>query len=85
MANQFSEADLCRIKDFKLGTLPQNSGFVRPFRATFTDERNNNPVQRIWDAVDSHVYYSSISTQLYFLFVLFILEFRCDYCLQSFG
>ena len=53
--NRFSDEDLTRIKDFKLGDLPKNSGFVRPFRATFIDERNNNPVQRQWDAIDAHV------------------------------
>lgn len=53
--NRFSDEDLCRIKDFQIGELPKNSGFIRPFRATFTDERNNNPVKRLWDAVDAHV------------------------------
>lgn len=56
--NRFSDEDLCRIKDFQVGELPKNSGFVRPFRATFTDEGNNTPAKRIWDAVDSHVSYS---------------------------
>ena len=55
--NNYSDEDLCRIKDFQIGELPKNSGFVRPFRVTFTDERNNNPVKRTWDAIDSHVNY----------------------------
>ncbi len=58
--NQFSEEDLGRIKDFQIGDLPKNSGFVRPFRATFIDERNNNPVKRLWDAIDAHVSHSLI-------------------------
>jgi hypothetical protein len=53
--NHFSDEDLCRIKDFQTGELPKNSGYVHPFRATFTDERNNNPVKRQWDAIDAHV------------------------------
>jgi hypothetical protein len=53
--NCFSEEDLCRIKDFQVGDLPQNSRYVHPFRATFIDERNNNPVKRLWDAIDAHV------------------------------
>lgn len=53
--DQLSEQDLCRIKDFQVGDLPQNSGFVYPYRATFVDERNNNPVKRLWDAIDAHV------------------------------
>ena len=53
--NRFSDEDLCRIKDFHIGDLPKNSGFVRPFRATFIDEGNNNPVRRLWDAIDAHV------------------------------
>ncbi|CAF0783907.1 unnamed protein product [Adineta steineri] len=52
--NHFTEEDLCRIKEFHVGDLPKNSGFVRPFRAAFTDERNNNPVKRLWDAIDAH-------------------------------
>ena len=52
---QLSEEDLCRIKDFQIGELPKNSGYVHPFRARFVDERNNNPVQRQWDAIDAHV------------------------------
>lgn len=58
--NRFSDEDLCRIKDFQIGELPKNSGFVRPYRATFTDERNNNPVKRLWDGIDSHVNHSLI-------------------------
>jgi len=54
-ANQISDEDLCRIKDFQIGDLPTNSGYVHPFRATFIDERNNNPVKRLWDAIDAHV------------------------------
>ncbi|CAF0729742.1 unnamed protein product [Rotaria sp. Silwood1] len=46
--------DLCRIKDFQVGDLPKNSSYVHPFRATFIDERNNNPVKRVWDAIDAH-------------------------------
>jgi hypothetical protein len=53
--NYFSDEDLGRIKDFQIGDLPKNSCFVRPFRATFIDERNNNPVKRTWDAIDAHV------------------------------
>ena len=53
--NRFSDEDLCRIKDFQIGDLPKNSGYVHPFRATFIDERNNNPVKRQWDAIDAHV------------------------------
>ncbi|CAF1408679.1 unnamed protein product [Adineta ricciae] len=34
--------------------LPKTSGFLRPFRATFIDERNNDPVKRFWDAVEGH-------------------------------
>lgn len=51
----FSEQDLCQIKDFQVGELPKNSGFVHPFRAKFIDNRQNNPVQRCWDAIDAHV------------------------------
>jgi hypothetical protein len=53
--NPLSEEDLCRIKDFQIGDLPKNSGYVHPFRASFIDERNNNPVKRLWDAIDAHV------------------------------
>ena len=53
--SQLSDEDLCRIKDFKIGDLPKNSSYVRPFRAAFIDERNNNPVRRFWDAIESHV------------------------------
>lgn len=53
--NQYSEEDLCRIRDFQVGELPKNSGFVRPFRAAFIDERNGNPVKRLWDAIEAHV------------------------------
>ena len=49
--SKYSEEDLCRIKEFQIGDLPKNSGFLRPFRATFIDERNNDPVKRFWDAV----------------------------------
>ena len=53
--SKYSEEDLCRIKEFQIGDLPKNSGFLRPFRATFIDERNNDPVKRFWDAVEGHV------------------------------
>ena len=54
--NQLSDEDLCRIKDFTTEDLPKNSSYVRPFRAAFVDERNNNnPVRRFWDAIESHV------------------------------
>ncbi len=59
-ANQFSEEDLGRIKDFQIGDLPKNSGFVRPYRATFIDEGNKNPAKRLWDAIDAHVSHSII-------------------------
>ncbi|CAF2137250.1 unnamed protein product [Rotaria magnacalcarata] len=52
--NVLTDEDLCRIKDFQIGELPKNSTYVHPFRATFTDERNNNPVKRMWDAIDAH-------------------------------
>lgn len=50
-----TDADLGGIKDFQIGELPKTSNYIRPFRATFTDQRNGNPVKRIWDAVDAHV------------------------------
>ncbi|CAF0906788.1 unnamed protein product [Adineta ricciae] len=52
--SKYSEEDLCRIKEFQIGDLPKTSGFLRPFRATFIDERNNDPVKRFWDAVEGH-------------------------------
>ncbi|UJR25390.1 hypothetical protein I4U23_006738 [Adineta vaga] len=52
--SQLTEEDLCRIKDFQIGELPKNSTFVRPFRASFIDERKNDPVKRFWDAVEEH-------------------------------
>lgn len=49
------EDDLCQITDFHVEDLPKDSPFVRPFRAKFTDQRNGNPAQRAWDAIDGHV------------------------------
>jgi nudix-type nucleoside diphosphatase (YffH/AdpP family) len=53
--NTFTEDDLCRITNFRINDLPKTSSFVRPFRASFLDERNHNPVERQWDAIDAHV------------------------------
>ena len=78
--NRFSDEDLCRIKDFQIGELPKNSAFVRPYRATFIDEGNKNPVKRIWDGIDSHVDPSFICSYPVYSFSSF-LGFRCDYCL----
>lgn len=77
--SQFSDEDLCRIKDFQIGELPKNSGFVRPYRATFIDERNNNPVQRLWDGIDSHVNHSCIF--ILYNIVHYFIGFCCDHCL----
>ncbi|CAF3330465.1 unnamed protein product [Rotaria socialis] len=52
--NVLTDEDLCRIKDFQIGELPKDSTYIRPFRAIFIDERNNNPVKRMWDAIDAH-------------------------------
>ncbi|CAF1447277.1 unnamed protein product [Rotaria sordida] len=52
--NHLTDEDLCRIKDFQVGDLPKNARYLRPFQATFIDERNNNPVKRFWEAIDAH-------------------------------
>jgi len=52
--NRYLSFDELIIKDFHIGDLPKKSRYVHPFRATFIDERNNNPVKRLWDAIDAH-------------------------------
>jgi hypothetical protein len=77
-ANGFSEEDLCRIKDFQIGDLPKNSGYVHPFRATFIDERNNNPVKRLWDGIDAHVSHYLIIQSI---FLLILIDHRLQFLL----
>ncbi|CAF1007796.1 unnamed protein product [Didymodactylos carnosus] len=50
----FQDKDLCKIKNIRIEELPKNSLYVRPYRLLFTDEHNNNQVERIWDCVDAH-------------------------------
>lgn len=74
--SQLTEEDLYRIKNFQVGELPKNSGFVHPFRAKFMDERINNPVQRQWDAIDAHVKLSIHHYVTYVVIVSFSLISR---------
>lgn len=86
---QLSEEDLCRIRDFQVGELPKNSGFVRPFRASFVDEGSNDPVQRQWDAIDAHVCeildttFSSDRIETFFIPLSCFTGFCGYYCVQS--